>query len=80
MPNDEEKSLPLRTGVRQEVWRIIFQHDTKWAKGFDIILLWLIAASVLVIMLWVYYTSAIFLFGAVFTFNRAKMLNRLDCS
>jgi membrane protein len=37
------------------------------------------AGSVLVIMLWVYYTSAIFLFGAVFTFNRAKMLNRLDC-
>ena len=36
------------------------------------------AGSLLVIMLWIYYTAAIFLFGAVFTYSRAKMLNRLD--
>ncbi len=33
------------------------------------------AGSVLVIMLWVYYASAIFLFGATFTFVRATKLN-----
>lgn len=33
------------------------------------------AGSVLVVMLWVYYASAIFLFGATFTFVRAKKLN-----
>lgn len=48
---DKSKSLPDREGLRQNVWRVIFQHDTKWAKRFDIILLWLIGASVLVIML-----------------------------
>ena len=26
-------------------------------------------------MLWVYYASAIFLFGATFTFTRAKLMN-----
>jgi len=26
-------------------------------------------------MLWVYYAAAIFLFGATFTFTRAKLLN-----
>lgn len=34
------------------------------------------AGSLLVVMLWVYYTSAIFLFGATFTYVRAKLLNR----
>lgn len=33
------------------------------------------AGSVLVVMLWVYYASAILLFGATFTFVRAKQLN-----
>ena len=32
------------------------------------------AGSLLVLMLWVYYGSAIFLFGASFTFTRAKLL------
>ena len=32
------------------------------------------AGSVLVLMLWVYYGSAIFLFGASFPFTRAKLL------
>jgi len=51
MLNDEEKSLPARSDLRQEVWRIIFHHDTTWAKRFDVVLLWLITASVAVIML-----------------------------
>ena len=33
------------------------------------------AGSILVVMLWVYYASAIFLLGACFTFVRAKRLN-----
>jgi membrane protein len=38
------------------------------------------AGSLLVIMLWIYYTAAIFLFGAAFTYSRTKKLNRLDAS
>jgi membrane protein len=34
------------------------------------------AGSILVLMLWVYYGSAIFLFGASFTFTRAKLLQQ----
>ncbi len=34
------------------------------------------AGSVLVVMIWVYYASAIFLFGATFTYVRARELNR----
>ena len=33
------------------------------------------AGSVLVLMLWIYYASAIFLFGATFTFTRAQLMN-----
>jgi len=33
------------------------------------------AGSMLVLMLWVYYASVIFLFGASFTFSRAKLLH-----
>ena len=33
------------------------------------------AGSVLVLMLWVYYASAIFLFGATFTFTRVRLLS-----
>ncbi|MGB5619655.1 MAG: YhjD/YihY/BrkB family envelope integrity protein, partial [Desulfobacterales bacterium] len=32
------------------------------------------AGSILVLMLWVYYASAIFLFGATFTFTRARLI------
>lgn len=34
------------------------------------------AGSMIVVLLWVYYAAAIFLFGATFTFVRAKALNR----
>ena len=33
------------------------------------------AGSILVLMLWVYYSSAILLLGATFTFTRAELLN-----
>lgn len=33
------------------------------------------AGSILVLMLWVYYASAIFLFGATFTFTRAELMS-----
>jgi membrane protein len=33
------------------------------------------AGSILVLMLWVYYSSAILLFGATFTYTRAEVLN-----
>jgi len=35
------------------------------------------AGSILVLMLWVYYTSAIFLFGAVLTYNRSKFIEEI---
>jgi membrane protein len=34
------------------------------------------AGSILVLMLWAYYASAIFLFGTCLTFTRAKLLGR----
>ena len=36
------------------------------------------AGSVLVLMLWVYYASAIFLFGATFTFERARLVSQVS--
>lgn len=33
------------------------------------------AGRILVLMLWVYYASAIFLFGATFTFTRAQLMS-----
>lgn len=35
------------------------------------------AGGILILMLWVYYTSAIFLFGATITHFRAKLVNEL---
>ena len=32
------------------------------------------AGSIMVMMLWIYYASAIFLFGAAFTYTRSKMM------
>jgi len=57
MADDEDKNSPdgaqprTRSGLREDVYHVIFHHDTEWAKRFDVILLWLIGASVLVIML-----------------------------
>lgn len=42
---------PINPSLRERVWRIIFLSDTPAGKAFDVILLWLILASVSVIML-----------------------------
>lgn len=36
--------------LRDRIWRVIFLTDTKAARGFDVVLLWLIGLSVLVVM------------------------------
>lgn len=47
----------------------IFIGNSQVANFYDA------AGSILVLMLWVYYSSAIFLFGAIFTHSRTKLLN-----
>jgi len=42
---------PIPKARRENVWRIIFLSDTRAGRLFDIILLWLIALSVLTLML-----------------------------
>lgn len=42
---------PAAGSLRHRLWRIIFLSDTPAGRGFDIALLWLIAASVLMVML-----------------------------
>ncbi len=41
----------LGSSFRDRLWRVIFLSDTKAGRAFDIVLLWLIAISVLVVML-----------------------------
>jgi membrane protein len=47
----------------------IFIGNSQAASFYDA------AGGILVLMLWIYYSSAIFLFGAIFTHSRAKLLN-----
>jgi len=42
---------PESSPAREKLWRIIFRSDTKPGRLFDIVLLWLIALSVLTLML-----------------------------
>jgi len=42
---------PAASPLREQLWRIIFLSDTPAGRGFDVALLWVIAASVLVVML-----------------------------
>tara|TARA_R110002096_G_scaffold269068_4_gene462860 strand:+ start:150 stop:1004 length:855 start_codon:yes stop_codon:yes gene_type:complete len=37
--------------LRDKIWRVIFLSDTRAGKAFDVVLLWLIGVSVLVVML-----------------------------
>lgn len=37
--------------LKQRIWEVIFLSDTRSAKGFDVVLLWLIAGSIIVVML-----------------------------
>lgn len=48
----------------------------KFIGGNQMANLYEAAGSVLVLMLWVYYSSAIFLFGAVITYNRSKLMKK----
>lgn len=51
--NDRKKSnfQPGEGDLKENIWQIIFRHDTPGSRLFDIILLVLIGISVLVIML-----------------------------
>lgn len=42
---------PLNSSFRERLWRIIFRSDTPAGRNFDIALLWLVAASVIIVML-----------------------------
>ena len=42
---------PGSSPLREKIWRIIFQSDTRAGRWFDILLLWLIGLSVLTLML-----------------------------
>ncbi len=44
-------SRDRRTSFKQRIWEIIFEADTPAGKTFDVILLWMIFASVLSVML-----------------------------
>lgn len=45
------ESEPALSPLRERLWRIIFLSDTRAGRAFDVALLWIIAASVLVVML-----------------------------
>ncbi len=47
----DEKELKPTNGLKQKVWELIFEAETKTGKLFDIILLWLIFFSVLAVAL-----------------------------
>jgi voltage-gated potassium channel len=44
-------SAPPEPGIRERLWRIVFLSDTPAGRWFDIVLLWLVSVSVLVVML-----------------------------
>ncbi len=46
-----EEDLKPEKGLRQKVWEIIFEAESKPGKWFDVVLLWLIFFSVLAVML-----------------------------
>ncbi len=46
-PEPEEDSR----SAKEKIWEVIFEADTFWGKRFDVVLLWLILASVVVVML-----------------------------
>ena len=49
----------------------IFIGNSQAANFYDA------AGSIMVLMLWIYYTSIIFFFGAIFTHSRTKLLNNI---
>jgi voltage-gated potassium channel len=54
MPHRPPDPPPPRVAlhpIRERLWRIVFRSDTRAGRLFDLTLLWIIAASVLVVML-----------------------------
>jgi voltage-gated potassium channel len=51
MTADDSPSAPAVGPVRERLWRIIFLSNTPAGRAFDVVLLWVIAASVLAVML-----------------------------
>jgi voltage-gated potassium channel len=52
MANREPKAhQPLYPPIREKIWHIVFDHNTRASRGFDILLLWLIGLSVVAVML-----------------------------
>ncbi|MDQ8188830.1 ion transporter [Roseibacillus persicicus] len=47
----EEESAEGANGLKQKIWEIVFEAETPAGKFFDVALLWLIAVSVVVVML-----------------------------
>ena len=50
-PPPERATEHLDNSLRERIWRIIFLSDSGAARIFDVVLLWLIAGSVIVVML-----------------------------
>ena len=42
---------PAFGAVRERLWRVVFQSDTPAGRAFDVVLLWIIGISVIVVML-----------------------------
>lgn len=48
---EEPSSIPSRSPLRQRLWEIVFEAETKAGKAFDVFLLWAIGLSVVAVML-----------------------------
>lgn len=48
---EEPTSIPTRSPLRQRLWEIVFEAETKAGKAFDVCLLWAIGLSVVAVML-----------------------------
>jgi len=46
-----DPDLHQSDSLRDRIWRVIFQSDTPGAKAFDVILMWAIGISVIIVML-----------------------------
>jgi voltage-gated potassium channel len=86
-PDGPESEAPEGGGLRVRMWRIVFLADTPAGRAFDMVLLWAILASVMVVMLdsveslraeWrVWFITLEWSFTALFTIEYAL---RLWCS
>ncbi|MDP7495841.1 MAG: hypothetical protein QGI77_05395, partial [Roseibacillus sp.] len=47
----DEPIPPPRSEIRERLWKIIFEAETRAGKTFDVILLWAIGLSVVAVML-----------------------------